>query len=151
MPWEFTGHAGLARPAGPSRIPHYFGPARGGRPLRRCRNGRHYRSGGSALRPLSRGVIEPRPWVVDEGRVGGAFAPARAPEAELIRTLPKFLIVGTLVLAAAVIIPLLRAKRVFAPHSPLAFGNSAPRPSLRRRLNGRRGLNPREAAAPRAD
>jgi hypothetical protein len=69
----------------------------------------------------------------------------------LIRTLSKYLIVGALVLAAAVIIPLLRAKRVFAPHTPLAFGNPAPRPSLRRRLNRRQALNPREAAAPRAD
>ena len=65
--------------------------------------------------------------------------------------LPKLLIVGALVLAAAVIIPLLRAKRVFAPHTPLAFGTSAPRASLRRRLGVRRGPSPRESVAPRAD
>ena len=71
--------------------------------------------------------------------------------AGLTQGLPKRLIVGALVLAAAVIIPLLRAKRVFAPHTPLAFGTSAPRASLRRRLGVRRGPSPRESIAPRAD
>jgi hypothetical protein len=65
------------------------------------------------------------------------------------RKLPQFLIVSALVLATGVIVPLLRAKRVFAPHTPLAMGNPAPRVSLRRRVGGRRVASPRQTVTPR--
>ena len=65
------------------------------------------------------------------------------------RKFPQLLIVGALVLATGVIVPLLRAKRVFAPHTPMALGNPAPRVSLRRRPGGRRVASPRQTVPPR--
>jgi hypothetical protein len=67
----------------------------------------------------------------------------------LIRKFPQWLVVGALVLATGVIVPLLRAKHVFAPRTPLALGSSAARPSLRRRVGGRRPVRPSQAVAPR--
>ena len=76
-----------------------------------------------------------------------ALARRRRCEANLTRILSKLPVVGLLVLAAAVVIPLLRAKRAFAPHTPLAFGAPAPRPSMRRRVGSRRLATPRRDLA----